>query len=141
VLCANSSGVCFHSINWLPFATFCTVMCETSSGLIILRRAAGAMYWNKSRFSQWTFAKLLPGFLCACEELVIKYFKINISNSEQYFYFHVLFVYSFITSHNTDRDVNWWHILCCTSTWRPTKRRPSVMPAASRTVTISLGFT
>lgn len=52
VLCANDGGVYFHSINWLPFATFCTRMCETPSGLLILRRAAGAMFWNKSRFSQ-----------------------------------------------------------------------------------------
>ena len=39
-----------------------------------------------------------------------KYVKINISNAEQYFYFHVLFVYLliylFITSDDTDCDVN-----------------------------------
>lgn len=49
---ANKGRVCFHSINWLPFAAFCTVMCETPSWLIILHKAAGTLYWDKGRFSQ-----------------------------------------------------------------------------------------
>lgn len=94
-MCANKDRVCFHSIDWLPFTTFCTVMCETPSGLIILQKAAGTVYWNIRRFSQRTFPKLLPSFLWAYEELFIfkKYVKINTSNAEPCFYFHVLFIY------------------------------------------------
>ena len=110
-------------VNWLPFATFCTVMCETPSGLIILHRAAGTMYRNISRFSQWTFPKLIPAFLCSYEELFINTLKLRLVIRNSIFIFtFCLFIYLFITSDNTDCDIKWRHILCCTSTWRLTKR-------------------
>jgi hypothetical protein len=83
-------------------------MCETPSGLIILHNAAATVYWNIQRFSQLTFPKLLPSLLSTYEELFVlkKYVKFNIGIAEQYFYFHVLFIYLFITSDNADCDVN-----------------------------------
>jgi hypothetical protein len=73
MFCAKKGKIYFHSINWLPFATSCTVMLGTLSGAYHSQEGGwrlSSVYWNICRFSQLTFPKLLASLLCAYEGII-----------------------------------------------------------------------